>query len=44
MLNLRSFGQRDPLMEFKHEAFKLFDEYSNQVKVEIAQGLSVLRF
>lgn len=38
-VNLRTFGQRDPLTEFKHEAFILFDEFSNQLKIEIAQGL-----
>ena len=38
-VNLRTFGQRDPLMEFKHEAFILFDEFSNQLRIEIAQGL-----
>jgi preprotein translocase subunit SecA len=38
-VNLRTFGQRDPLMEFKHEAFGLFDEFSNQLRTEIAQGL-----
>lgn len=38
-VNLRTFGGRDPLMEFKHEAFVLFDEFSNQLRAEIAQGL-----
>lgn len=38
-VNLRTFGQRDPLTEFKHEAFVLFDEFSNQLRIEIAQGL-----
>lgn len=38
-VNLRSFGQRDPLMEFKQEAFILFDEFSNRLRVEIAQAL-----
>jgi preprotein translocase subunit SecA len=33
---LRSVGQRDPLTEFKHEAFKLFDEFSQTVRTEIA--------
>lgn len=38
-VNLRTFGGRDPLTEFKHEAFILFDEFSNQLRIEIAQGL-----
>lgn len=38
-VNLRTFGQRDPLMEFKQEAFVLFDDFGNQLRQEIAQGL-----
>jgi preprotein translocase subunit SecA len=38
-VNLRAVGQRDPLMEFKHEAFSLFDEFSRNVRSEIAQDL-----
>lgn len=38
-VNLRTVGQRDPLMEFKHEAFELFDEFSRNVRTEIAQDL-----
>ncbi|MBS4170068.1 Protein translocase subunit SecA [Neochlamydia sp. AcF95] len=38
-VNLRTFGQRDPLMEFKQEAFTLFDELGNLLRGEIAQGL-----
>jgi preprotein translocase subunit SecA len=38
-VNLRTFGQRDPLMEFKHESFTLFDDFGNQLREEIAQGL-----
>jgi preprotein translocase subunit SecA len=38
-VNLRSFGQRDPLMEFKTESFALFDDFSNELREEIAQGL-----
>jgi len=36
-VNLRSVGQRDPLMEFKHEAFKMFDELSRNLHTQIAQ-------
>lgn len=38
-VSLRTVGQRDPLMEFKHEAFKLFEEFSRKLKTDIAQGL-----
>ena len=38
-VNLRTVGQRDPLMEFKHEAFKLFDELSQSLRGEVAQSL-----
>lgn len=38
-MNLRAIGQRDPLMEFKHEAFRLFDELSTQLRTEIAHDL-----
>ena len=38
-VNLRSVGQRDPLTEFKHEAFELFHAYSNQLRIDIAQSL-----
>lgn len=38
-VTLRSVGQRDPLTEFKHEAFTLFNELSRTLKTEIAQDL-----
>lgn len=38
-VSLRSVGQRDPLMEFKHEAFSLFHDFSQTLRVEIAQAL-----
>lgn len=38
-VNLRSVGNRDPLTEFKHEAFVLFDRLSETVRNEIAQSL-----
>ncbi len=38
-VNLRAVGQRDPLTEFKHEAFRLFDEFSRNVHNEVAQKL-----
>ena len=41
-VTLRAVGQRDPLTEFKHEAFALFDELGNQLRMEI--GRSIFRF
>lgn len=38
-VNLRSVGQKDPLTEFKHEAFSLFNKMSEQLKTEIAHDL-----
>ena len=38
-VHLRAIGQKDPLLEFKHEAFTLFDTFSLKLKVEIAHGL-----
>jgi preprotein translocase subunit SecA len=38
-VHLRSVGQKDPLLEFKHEAFKLFDSLSLRIKQEIAHAL-----
>jgi preprotein translocase subunit SecA len=38
-VTLRSVGQRDPLTEFKHEAFALFDELSRVLRIEIARAL-----
>ena len=38
-VNLRALGQRDPLLEFKHEAFTTFEAFSQQLYTEIAQGL-----
>lgn len=36
---LRSVAQKDPLLEFKHEAFRLFDELSYVLKTKIAKNL-----
>ncbi len=38
-VSLRSVGQRDPLTEFKHEAFMLFGELSQNLRTKIAQDL-----
>ncbi|NCF70136.1 MAG: preprotein translocase subunit SecA [Chlamydiales bacterium] len=38
-VQMRTVGQKDPLMEFKTEAFTLFEELSLNLKKEIAQSL-----
>jgi preprotein translocase subunit SecA len=38
-VSLRAIGQKDPLTEFKHEAFSLFDSLSLRLKEEIAHAL-----
>ncbi len=38
-VHLRVVGQKDPLMEFKQEAFLLFASFSNQLYQEIARDL-----
>lgn len=38
-VHLRTVGQKDPLLEFKHEAFDLFHSLSLRMKQEIAHAL-----
>ena len=38
-VHFRAVGQKDPLIEFKHEAFALFDSLSGRIKQEIAHAL-----
>ncbi len=38
-VSLRTIAQRDPLLEFKHEAFKLFHELTGSLNSEIARNL-----
>jgi preprotein translocase subunit SecA len=38
-VHLRAIGQKDPLLEFKHEAFTLFDSLSLRIKEEISLAL-----
>jgi preprotein translocase subunit SecA len=37
-IGLRAHGQRDPLLEYKAEAFKIFDELMVNVKTEICHN------
>ena len=38
-IGLRAYGQRDPLVEYKSEAFDMFDEMMDSVKGEIAANV-----
>ena len=38
-IGLRSYGQKDPLVEYKGEAFKYFEELMNNVRLQICSGL-----
>ena len=38
-IGLRAYGQRDPLIEYKAEAFAMFDEMMDNVKSEIANNV-----
>ena len=38
-VGLRAYGQRDPLIEYKREAFSMFEELMTQIKGEMAQNV-----
>ncbi|HVY70009.1 MAG TPA: preprotein translocase subunit SecA [Verrucomicrobiae bacterium] len=38
-IGLRAYGQRDPLVEYKAEAFKVFDELMVNIKTEICHNI-----
>src|SRR6185436_5342009 len=38
-IGLRAHGQRDPLIEYKMEAFKIFDELMVNIKTEICHNI-----
>lgn len=38
-IGLRSYGQKDPLVEYKGEAFKYFEELMQNVRLQICTGL-----
>ncbi len=45
VIGLRSYGQRDPLIEYKKEAFKLFENLLNKIKndlIKLLINLSVI--
>jgi len=38
-VNLRAYGQRDPLVEYKREAFGMFEELMTHIKTEVATSV-----
>jgi preprotein translocase subunit SecA len=38
-VGLRSYGQKDPLVEYKSEAYKYFEELMTNVRLQICTGL-----
>lgn len=38
-VHMRTVGQKDPLLEFKHESFSMFEAFSIRLRQEIAQDL-----
>ncbi len=43
VIGFRGYAQRDPLNEFKTEAFQLFETLLNSLRVEVAEKLSRIR-
>ncbi|MEI6210894.1 MAG: SEC-C metal-binding domain-containing protein, partial [bacterium] len=37
-VGLRAYGQRDPLVEYKREAFQMFEELMANIKLDVAQN------
>ncbi len=42
-IGLRGYGQRDPLNEYKNEAFGLFEELINSLKIDVSKIFSRMR-
>ncbi|MBO4405929.1 MAG: preprotein translocase subunit SecA [Alphaproteobacteria bacterium] len=43
-INLRAYGQRDPLNEYKQEAFALFENMSKVIRRETVRALAMFEF
>ena len=39
-ISLRAYGQRDPLNEYKQEAFNMFEEMMKQIRQNVSRILS----
>ena len=44
IVGLRGFGQRDPLNEYKNEAFELFEHFLSDLRKNITSQMVLLRF
>ena len=44
MIGLRSYAQRNPLNEFKTEAFSLFERLMDNLRSEVTRQLMMIRF
>jgi preprotein translocase subunit SecA len=38
-VGLRAYGQRDPLVEYKNEAFEMFNELRDRIEMSIVSGI-----
>ena len=43
VVGFRSYAQRDPLNEYKNEAFQLFEAMLDSLRTEVTQKLSMIR-
>jgi preprotein translocase subunit SecA len=43
VIGFRSLAQRDPLNEYKNEAFQLFENLLNDLRVDVTQNLAMVR-
>ena len=43
-VNLRAYGQREPIVEYKKEGLRLFTELNRRMKHDIAQFLAHVEF
>ena len=44
VIRLRAFGQRDPLNEYKTEAFALFEQLLGRIRRDVSQALALMEF
>ena len=39
-ISLRAYGQRDPLNEYKHEAFNMFEQMTKNIRMSVSRLIS----
>ena len=44
VIRLRAFGQRDPLNEYKTEAFTMFEQLLTKIRQDVSQALALVEF